>query len=101
MTNTAQLCIFIRMVFNDMLAKEEFLTIIPLKRMTRGEDIYDVFFIFSKNYKLPIYKLVCITTHGAPAMTGNKIGFVALCRANEYFPSCFHSIALYSNKICV
>ncbi|XP_014240057.1 protein FAM200A-like [Cimex lectularius] len=37
MTDTAQLCIFIRMVFNDMLAKEEFLTIIPLKGKTRGE----------------------------------------------------------------
>ncbi|KAK4875858.1 hypothetical protein RN001_012280 [Aquatica leii] len=55
-----------------MLVKEEFLTIIPLKGKTRGKDIYDFFFNFVKNYKLPIYKLVCITTDGAPAMTGNK-----------------------------
>ena len=40
MTDTAQLCIFIRMVFNDMSAKEEFLTIISLKGKSRGEDIY-------------------------------------------------------------
>ncbi|XP_057667241.1 zinc finger BED domain-containing protein 5-like [Diorhabda carinulata] len=89
MTDTAQLCIFIRMVFNDMSAKEEFLTIIPLKGKTRGEDIYEVFFNFVKNHELPIYKLVCITTDGAPAMTGNKNGFVALCRVNEEFPSFF------------
>lgn len=101
MTDTAQLCIFIRMVFNDMLAKEEFLTIIPLKGKTRGEDIYDVFFNFVKNYELPIYKLVCITTDGAPAMTGNKNGFVALCRANEEFPSffSFHCI-IHQQVLC-
>ncbi|XP_057659285.1 uncharacterized protein LOC130895759 [Diorhabda carinulata] len=34
-------------------------------------------------------QLLCITTDGAPAMTGNKNGFVALCRANEEFPSFF------------
>lgn len=100
MTDTAQLCIFIRMVFNDMLAKEEFLTIIPLKGKTRGEDIYDVFFNFVKNYKLPIYKLVCITTDGAPAMTGNKNGFVALCRANEEFPSFFSFHCIIHHKFC-
>ncbi|XP_057671177.1 protein FAM200C-like [Diorhabda carinulata] len=83
MTDTAQLCIFIRMVFNDMSAKEEFFRIIPLKGKTRGEDIYEVFFNSVKNYELPIYKLVSITIDGAAAMTGNKNGFVALCRANE------------------
>ncbi|KAL3286378.1 hypothetical protein HHI36_000888 [Cryptolaemus montrouzieri] len=77
------------MVFNDMSAKEEFLTIIPLQGKTHGEDIYEVFFNFVINYKLPIYKLVCITTDGAPAMTERKNGFVALCRANEDFPSFF------------
>ncbi|XP_045465147.1 general transcription factor II-I repeat domain-containing protein 2A-like isoform X1 [Harmonia axyridis] len=100
-TDTAQLCIFIRMVFSDMSAKEEFLTMIPLKGKTRGEDIYDVFFNFVKYYKLPIYKLVCITTDGAPAMIGNKNGFVALCRANDDFPSffSFHCI-IHQQVLC-
>lgn len=63
--------------------------------------IYDVFFNFVKNYKLPIYKLVCITTDGAPAMTGIKNAFVALCRANEEFPSffSFHCI-IHQQVLC-
>ncbi|XP_072377744.1 zinc finger BED domain-containing protein 5-like [Diabrotica undecimpunctata] len=50
MTDTAQLCIFIRMVFSDMLAKEELLTMLLLKEKTRREDIYNVFINFVKQY---------------------------------------------------
>ncbi|CAG9791321.1 unnamed protein product [Diatraea saccharalis] len=89
MIDTAQLCVFIRMAFPDTSSKEEFLTIIPLKETTRGSDIYDAFLSFAKNYELPLYKLVCITTDGAPSMTGKTNGFVALCRANEDLPSFF------------
>ncbi|XP_050508081.1 protein ZBED8-like [Diabrotica virgifera virgifera] len=102
MTDTAQLCIFIRMVFSDMPCKEDLLTMLPLKEKTRGEDIYNVFINFVEQYGLPIYKLVCITTDGAPSMTGVNNGFVALCRANEDFPSFFfHFIALFTSKFCV
>ncbi|CAG9835828.1 unnamed protein product [Diabrotica balteata] len=73
----------------NIFYSDEFLTIIPLNGKTRGEDIYDVFLNFVKNYELPIYKLMCITTDGAPAMTGNKNSFVALCQSNEEFPSFF------------
>ncbi|XP_072380584.1 zinc finger BED domain-containing protein 5-like [Diabrotica undecimpunctata] len=89
MTDTAQLCIFIRLVFSDMLAKEELLTTLPLKEKTRGEDIHNVFISFVKQYELPIYKLVCITTDAAPSMTGVNNGLVVLCRANDDFPSFF------------
>ncbi|XP_072378669.1 general transcription factor II-I repeat domain-containing protein 2-like [Diabrotica undecimpunctata] len=102
MTDTAQLCIFIRMVFSDMLAKEELLTTLPLKEKTRGEDIYNFFINFVKQYELPIYKLVCTTTDGAPSMTSINNGFVALCRANDDFPSFFfHFIASFTSKFCV
>lgn len=37
--DTAQLCLYICMVFSDMTAKEELLTILPMKERTRGEDI--------------------------------------------------------------
>ena len=37
---TAQLCILIRKVFTDMTAKEELLTILPMKEHTRGDDIF-------------------------------------------------------------
>lgn len=88
-TDTAQLCVFIRMVFSDMTSKEEFLTMILLQRTTRGKDIYDSFINFLKNYELPLYKLASITTDGAPCMTGKTNGFVAFCRANNDFPSFF------------
>ncbi|GFX85520.1 DUF4371 domain-containing protein [Trichonephila clavipes] len=42
-SDIAQLCIFVRMVFEDMTSKGELLTIIPLKGQTRGQDIYNSF----------------------------------------------------------
>lgn len=35
------LAIFVRMVFDDFSTKEEFLTLLPLKITTRGDDIYN------------------------------------------------------------
>ena len=64
-----QMIIFIRMVFKDFLTKEEILTIIPLKRKTRGEDLFTSFKNFYKIAKLPLYKIVSITTDGEPDMT--------------------------------
>lgn len=42
-SDTAQLCIYIRMVFSDITAKEELLTMLPMKEHTRGEDIFQSF----------------------------------------------------------
>ncbi|XP_075215260.1 general transcription factor II-I repeat domain-containing protein 2-like [Lycorma delicatula] len=70
---TAQLCVFIRMVFDDMLVTEELLTIIPMHDRTRGQDIFDLFKNYIARTNFPICKLVSITTDGAPAMIGNKI----------------------------
>ncbi|GFY31663.1 hypothetical protein TNCV_4199741 [Trichonephila clavipes] len=38
--NISQPCIFVRMDFQDMNIKEELLTILPLKKKTRGQDVY-------------------------------------------------------------
>lgn len=43
-SDTAQLCIYIRMVFPDMIAEEEMLTVLPMKGHTRGEAIFQSFF---------------------------------------------------------
>ena len=40
-SSTAQLMVFVRMVFSDFSVKEELLTLLPLKITTRGVDIYD------------------------------------------------------------
>ena len=39
-SDTAQLCVFIQMVFTDMTEKEELLTLLPMKERTRREDIF-------------------------------------------------------------
>ena len=51
MVDVAQLCIYIRMVFDDMTAKEELLTILPLKGTTRGEDIFHAFMEFVNRHQ--------------------------------------------------
>ncbi|GFS98601.1 DUF4371 domain-containing protein [Trichonephila clavipes] len=86
-SDIAQLCIFVRMVFEDMTPKEELLTIIPLKGQTRGQDIYNSFKNFIDRAGFPIYKLVSTATDGAPVMVGNRIGFIALCNNDEEIPS--------------
>ena len=42
-SDIAQLCIFIRMVFTDMTAKEELLTLLPMKERTQGDFIFQSF----------------------------------------------------------
>ncbi|KAJ4946083.1 hypothetical protein JOQ06_023758 [Pogonophryne albipinna] len=55
-SDTAQLCVFIWMVFTDMTAKEELLTILPMKEHTRGDDIFRTFKNFVDNTKHPMSK---------------------------------------------
>lgn len=92
----AQLCIYIRMSFNDMTTKEDLLTIIPLKGNTRREDIYCAFIKFVEKLPLPLNKLVCVITDSAPAMVVWLNGFVALCRKNDDFPD-FVSFHCYTS----
>ncbi|KAK0131923.1 General transcription factor II-I repeat domain-containing protein 2B [Merluccius polli] len=77
-TDTAQLI--------DSTTKEDFLTVLHLKDRTRGEDIFKEFKKYVQDNKVPIIKLVAITTDGAPAMHGVRLGFVALCRNDSAFP---------------
>lgn len=100
MSDTAQLCIFIRMVFTNMIAKEELLTVLPMKEHTRGEDIFQSFKNFEKT-QLPVCKLVSITTDGAPAMVGRSNGFIAKCREDDAFPDFlnYHCI-IHQQALC-
>ncbi|KAK0138833.1 General transcription factor II-I repeat domain-containing protein 2 [Merluccius polli] len=84
--DVAQLCVFIRMVFDGLNVKEELLTILPLKGHTRGTDIFQVFMEFVNKSQLPLFKLVSITTDGAPSMVGRTAGFIGLCKQCESFP---------------
>ena len=87
------------MVFDDMLVTEELLTIIPMHDRTRGQDIFDLFKNNIARTNFPICKVVAITTDGAPAVIGNKSGFVALCKGDDDIPNFidYHCIITYSN----
>lgn len=86
-SDTAQLLVFIRMVFEDFTSKEELLGMVSLKERTRGVDIFEAFKKLLDDKKVPLFKLVAITTDGAAAMIGNVNGFIALCRNEDEFPS--------------
>ncbi|CAI5694542.1 unnamed protein product [Oreochromis niloticus] len=100
-SDTAQVCIFIRMVFTDITAKEELLTVLPMKEQMRGEDIFQSFKNFIEKTQLPVYKLVSITTDGAPAMVGRLNGFIAKCRQDDAFPDFlnYHCI-IHQQALC-
>lgn len=100
-SDTAQMCIFIRMVFSDITAKEELLTVLPMKKQTRGEDIFQSFKNFIEKTQLPVCKLVSITTDGAPAMVGRVNGFIAKCRQDGAFPDFlnYHCI-IHQQALC-
>ena len=99
--STAQLIIFIRMVFDDFSTKEELLTLLPLKATTRGVDIYTAVKNFFVEKKVPLNKLASITTDGAPAMTGWHAGFIAQCRNDPDFPTFLHyHCIIHQQAIC-
>ncbi|GFW11608.1 uncharacterized protein TNCV_42431 [Trichonephila clavipes] len=84
--DTAQLAISVEMVFDDFSTKEEFLKILPLTARTQVKDIFSLFKKFAVENKLPLQKLLSITTDGARAMTGKENGFIGLCRKDPLYP---------------
>lgn len=101
LSDTAQLAVFIRMVFDDFSTKEEFLTLLPLKTATRGVDIYNVFKNYCMEKHVPLDKLVSMTTNGAPAMIGRHSGFISHCKKDPDFPAFvnYHCI-IHQQAIC-
>lgn len=85
-SDTAQILVFIRMVFEDFNTKEELLGMVSLKGRTTGQEIFNYFYSFIKKLNVPLHNLVAITTDGAKAMTGQVNGFIALCRQHDDFP---------------
>lgn len=89
-SSAAQLMVFIRTVFDDVTTKEELLTLLPLKTTTRGVDIYNAVKEFFAEKKVPLEKLVSVTTDGASAMIGRHTGFIAHCKGDTEFPNFMH-----------
>ncbi|KAI7790228.1 hypothetical protein IRJ41_001037 [Triplophysa rosa] len=89
-SSTAQLLVFIWMVFEDFSTREELLTLLPLKTTMRGVDIYNTVKEFFVQKKVPLEKLVAVTTDGAPAMIGRHTGFIAHCKSDPDFSKFLH-----------
>ncbi|KAG0729770.1 General transcription factor II-I repeat domain-containing protein 2 [Chionoecetes opilio] len=70
--DTDKLAIFIRGVTAGLQVYEEFLQLVPLHGTTTGQDIFDAVLQCVKQHSLDLSRLVCVTTDGAPAMTGKK-----------------------------
>lgn len=70
------LCIYV----NSAGPQEEIIEVIPLKGMTRGEDICEAVLDCLKNKEINtcLTHLVSVSTDGAPSMTGAQRGFVSL-----------------------
>jgi hypothetical protein len=76
--DTAQLAIFIRGVTAGLDVREEFLQLTPLHNTTTGQDIFSAVLQCVEHYSLDLSRLVCVTTDGAPSMTGEKKGAASL-----------------------
>ncbi|GFQ88527.1 uncharacterized protein TNCT_154501 [Trichonephila clavata] len=85
------------MVFQDMSTQEELSTILP-----RGEDIYCAFKKYTEEKNIPIYKVVSMTTDGAPSVTGAFNRFLAMCMRDDDFPHflSYHCIIHQQCKLC-
>lgn len=100
----AQLAVFIRGCDVNLKVTEGLLEIIPMHDTTTGADIFDALMEVLDKYKLPLEKLVCLATDGAPAMTGITKGAVAklkeTCKQhdNNYFEH-FHCI-IHQQALC-
>ncbi|CAK6967391.1 hypothetical protein PFLUV_G00138310 [Scomber scombrus] len=77
-SSTAQLLIFVRMVFEDFSTREELLTLLPLKTTTRGVDIYNAvkeFFVQKKFEHCEVTTPLCcsrLTVGGHVAEPGGE-----------------------------
>ena len=79
-TGSAQLCIFIRYVFENSIMKKELLDLVSLPKTTTGQDISDALIKVLKKHHVPLNKISSIATDGAASMVGKNKGAIALLR---------------------
>lgn len=76
--DTAQLAIFITMVFDDFQVKEELVKVVPFQGHTTEHDIYSAFKKLIDSENISVQKLEDLATDEAPAMVGGEKEFIEL-----------------------
>jgi hypothetical protein len=72
---------------------------LPLMEKTRGQDVYSACKTYIKAKRSPIYKLVLMTTDGAPSMTGKNNAFLSLyAQMMMTLQISFIATALFTNR---
>ncbi|KAJ8891567.1 hypothetical protein PR048_004095 [Dryococelus australis] len=66
----------------DISGKAQLLGIVSLQNTT-GKDIFEEVYCFLERFNLPLSKLVCVPTDGAPSMMGKCNGFVTRLLAKQ------------------
>ena len=99
-TDTEQLIIWVRFDMEHTF-KEELLALVPLQNTTRGEDIYKALKECLLRNGIDMKKLLSVTTDGAPAMVGRRIGLIGLLMADNDFPGlqAYHCI-IHQQALC-
>ncbi|XP_065654726.1 general transcription factor II-I repeat domain-containing protein 2A-like [Hydra vulgaris] len=98
--DTAQLAIFIRGITSNFEVIEELLDINHTKDTTRGEDILSEVKKTLVKFELPEKKLCGVTTDGASALTGKKIGFIALLKKSINHEIISYHCIIHQEQLC-
>ncbi|GFS57058.1 general transcription factor II-I repeat domain-containing 2A-like protein [Trichonephila clavipes] len=100
-SDIAQLCIFVRMVFEDMTSKEELLTIIPLKRQMRGLDSYNSFKNFIDKTGFPNINWFLLQQMELQRWSGIELVLLPCAIMMRKFPVLPAIITFSINRYCV